>query len=676
MFSDVFLEVLLPNSKHTEDQDINGVKMASINRVGSPMDVCEENYDLNQEVLDNKRKFLENKQRNRSPFFIGTIDEVNKKISKLDRKLQKYTALVVESRTSDYEDTDEIMSVASAKGRDRYEKRERETKELNKFAGYFTMKQTFLPGRSERVKNISKVSMQPSKTTIKKETGKPKFVELYQYPGYDSTELTALPDEIPIVEMLEKAVSAHMQLHKKPDYRPEFEKWFYSEMSQAVCSDIFWYLFLDKFQSSKNSQVKLFNRAAFNYVKLMLYVRNPQYRDVFFKDFPTLVAQSIYAAYCHSFPDSYRQFNEQFKEDLVILVYNWIAGIRPASRCWLSWNFDKLEPPNIKQREEMMNREKNKKPSMSLNFDFLDSLFSSNASQYTSTTSLNQSMSKSSMQSYGGRRGKKLPRNMNRRSSIQSSVSVSSKHHLQSPGSSHDGAIIEYVSDSQKPGILGKKPSPSQSQTKDRAVDPRKLRDALTPIRETTYEEDAQQLDTHRGDKTSTVSVALTKAPTKVPGRKMRESHPACAGPDYVRSVFNINGQSPLVAHYMKMKGLQYDAGEDIRIQRTEIQNLPPLDAPTYRDVIRESFKKAREIEKQYDSFIEKNLKEQVETMMRNRLADKRHRHLEKLLLSNPKEVKRLTELIILEQERGEDSLSAGADAAIEASLLAQQKCS
>lgn len=41
------------------------------------------------------------------------------------------------------------------------------------------------------------------------------WLQLYQYPGYDSTELTALPDEIPIVEMLEKAVSAHMQLHKK-----------------------------------------------------------------------------------------------------------------------------------------------------------------------------------------------------------------------------------------------------------------------------------------------------------------------------------------------------------------------------------------------------------------------------------------------------------------------------
>lgn len=52
-----------------------------------------------------------------------------------------------------------------------------------------------------------------------------------------------------------------------------------------------------------------------------------EYQRLFFtQDFPTLVAQAIYAAYCHSFPDSYRQFNEQFKEDLVSLVYSWIAG--------------------------------------------------------------------------------------------------------------------------------------------------------------------------------------------------------------------------------------------------------------------------------------------------------------------------------------------------------------
>jgi len=33
---------------------------------------------------------------------IGSIEEVNKKISRLDRKLQRYTQLVVESRASDY----------------------------------------------------------------------------------------------------------------------------------------------------------------------------------------------------------------------------------------------------------------------------------------------------------------------------------------------------------------------------------------------------------------------------------------------------------------------------------------------------------------------------------------------------------------------------------------------
>ena len=50
-----------------------------------------------------------------------------------------------------------------------------------------------------------------------------------------------------------------------------------------LLQDLFWYLFLEKYQSSKNSQVRLFNRAAHNYVKLMLYVQDPVYRDIFFK---------------------------------------------------------------------------------------------------------------------------------------------------------------------------------------------------------------------------------------------------------------------------------------------------------------------------------------------------------------------------------------------------------
>lgn len=41
-------------------------------------------------------------------FLIGSIEEVNKKISSLDRKLQSYTALVIESRASEKSDVDSL----------------------------------------------------------------------------------------------------------------------------------------------------------------------------------------------------------------------------------------------------------------------------------------------------------------------------------------------------------------------------------------------------------------------------------------------------------------------------------------------------------------------------------------------------------------------------------------
>ena len=39
-----------------------------------------------------------------------------------------------------------------------------------------------------------------------------------------------------------------------------------------------------------------------------------------------LVSQAIYAAYCESFPDSYRLFNEDFKEDIIKVVHEWMTG--------------------------------------------------------------------------------------------------------------------------------------------------------------------------------------------------------------------------------------------------------------------------------------------------------------------------------------------------------------
>lgn len=44
----------------------------------------------------------------------------------------------------------------------------------------------------------------------------------------------------------------------------------------------------------------------------------------------------------------------------ILMTFLCILGIKPAPRCWLRWNMEKLEPPNIKMREEIMNASKKK----------------------------------------------------------------------------------------------------------------------------------------------------------------------------------------------------------------------------------------------------------------------------------------------------------------------------
>ncbi|VDI62629.1 Hypothetical predicted protein, partial [Mytilus galloprovincialis] len=513
-------------------------------------------------------------------FFIGSIDLVNKRISKLERRFQKYTQLVVESRASQHEDISDTASVISGKGMDRYQTKEKEAKEINKFAGYFTMKQTFLPGRSERVKNIAKVSMSQGKVnTVKKDTGKPKFVELYQYPGYDGIELTPLPDDIPAIEMLKKATEAQMELYKK--------------------------------------------------------------------DYASLISQAIYAAYCHSFPDSYRQFGEQFKEDIITLVYDWITGIKPAPRLWMKWNMSKLEPPDINIREEMINSQK-KKSSSNINSSFLDNLLSTNSpSQYTSTTSLNQSMSMAS--GFGGKRRRGIHR---KRSSI---ASTSSKiKNSGSASSSRDGSTVDFSSDSMKS-------SPGKHKPKQRPVDPRKLMDALTPIRETTLEDMYEKHDT----KTST-SHSAVKVPSKMSERMVQESHPACVGPTFSRCSFNINGQSPLLSHYMYMKHLQYDSGQNVRVTRTEMENLPPYPFDKNFCVLEHKLR-------QYEVFYEKSSKENRASLKKHRLLKKEYELKESALLADPKQVKKLVELILLDLDTDDENTTSGADEALELAMKSVQ---
>ncbi|ESO87444.1 hypothetical protein LOTGIDRAFT_235104 [Lottia gigantea] len=524
----------------------------------------------------------------------------------------------------------------------------KENKEVLKFAGYYTLKSSFVPGLSTRAKNISKISMNPSKiSSVKsKDSGKPKFVELQQYPGYDKNEITPLPCDIDPIDMLSIVAQASMDLHKKPRYRPEFERLFYSRMSQAILQDIFWYFFLEKYQPGCTAQPKLFNRISHNYVKLLIYCKIKVYKETFFKDYPILMAQAIYVSFCHAFQDSYRQFGEDFKDELVNLVSEWMAGIRLAPRSWATWNFDKLDPPNIKSRDEML-PQNNKKSAPALNLDYLDSLISRHTSDGGSVTSLSQSGSKSSLSWIN--KHNRNQRSTNRGSHIS--------HRQESPSPNGDTSkVIDSVAKAQ---ISARKSLNHQKSINEL----RKNNETLTPIREIEGDENAEK------NVMSRLSSDLLK---ELNSRHVIESHPACKGPDFIKTSFNIFGQSPLVTHFLRMKQLSTKSGYNVRVQRTELENLPSLDQPTYRDVIHESFKNIKDIERKFKEMYNKNLKESATYVHQQQRIVRQHEKREAVLMTKPKEVKRLSNLIILEQKKDEDSISAGADAAIETALLAE----
>ena len=38
------------------------------------------------------------------------------------------------------------------------------------------------------------------------------------------------------------------------------------------------------------------------------------------------MAQAVYCTFCTAFPTSYKQFGDEFKENLIQIIHEWIAG--------------------------------------------------------------------------------------------------------------------------------------------------------------------------------------------------------------------------------------------------------------------------------------------------------------------------------------------------------------
>jgi len=222
-------------------------------------------------------------------------------------------------------------------------------KDIEKFAGVYSMKMVF----SSNPNASQDSSLQSDKKSFAKTNKRPMLVELHSFPGFDDAIPTPLPSPLTPTDILQVVTSAQSDLERKPTFKKEFKAFLFSNNSQAILQDTFWWFFCQKYQRSPISQELLFNRIAQNYTGLLIQRIGSRYENALFKRYPDLLAQSVYATFCQAFPTSYRQFNDAFKDELIFLTSQWITGTRPAPRTFNKWNFSKLEPEDMRKGDQL-----------------------------------------------------------------------------------------------------------------------------------------------------------------------------------------------------------------------------------------------------------------------------------------------------------------------------------
>lgn len=329
----------------------------------------------------------------------------------------------------------------------------------------------------------------------KASAGEPVLVEMAEFPGFNESSSTPLPESLNSINVLKTVIRAQTDLQRKLAFKAQWESLFLSEQSESIFLDCFWYYFLQKFQPNQSIQDKLFHRTAFAYIDLLQLYIDPRYRETFFKRYPDCICQAVYHTFFIAYPTSYQQFGEDFKQGLCNFVYLWLTGIQPVPRCWLCWNFNVLEPSNMFKMVADQEKRKENELVKARNTDICQML--------------------------------RLPPDKD--------ASHVSQSHIQS----NDFAINH---------------SPT----------------------ETNMALSSKVTLQVRNDPAACRPQETTLAVQRPLGISKRESCPVGEGPEFNRSLFNINGHSPLVSYYLSVMSALPDTVVQQLIQRTEISKLPP----------------------------------------------------------------------------------------------------
>lgn len=582
----------------------------------------------------------------------GTINDITEHISSLNANLHSYdtpTQLVVDKYMKEHglevEPDEEEFGFGKLlidykipkNSASKISNKEVEAKEVSKFAGVYSVRsvlqatsQNPLTTSDSQQSHLLSWKKSARKKTEKSSTMKPMLVELHVYPGYEPDEVTPLPPPFLAKEIMLTVIDAQRDFRKKPSFKREFQAFVFSKTSEDILQDLFWWYFLEKYQPNKNIQEMLFNRIAHNYVKMLFTAPVTQYRDKFLKRYPNIMAQAVYCTFCTAFPTSYKQFGDEFKENLVQLIHEWIAGTKPVPRLWAKWNFKALEPKDMR-KDEQIKQDASKGSLVSLPVDLSE-----------------ENLTKQSSLSFVK---KSLPH-----------ILVDEKPPVQSSFTGLPGRDIRRKS------VAARKSSQNFSVTNSE-----ELRDSISHLVPPHANEDrgsaTPQTLSRLQAKVSSYS-AFASVHKLNRADKRRESCPIGRGPEFSRCVFDVYGHSPLVEQFLRMQKLAKDSGTSVLIQRTEIKSLPPLSAPTYREVIRKSLKISQALTSDFKKLDEENSHQRTLFARKQKEANRDFTRREGELLARQKDVKKISELIYLELTKDGDEQSSGKVAAAVASAM------
>ncbi|XP_070619337.1 protein FAM227B isoform X2 [Erythrolamprus reginae] len=214
---------------------------------------------------------------------------------------------------------------------------EQETLEIDQQPGQVDV--TSSPESQDAAKKKMIMELKFPTAAAKESSGKD--LENFSFSGFHLWRLTRLPNKLEPAHLWDLVLK--LQVLKSVN-TPVLKQLFFSEASLAILQDCFWWWFLHKYQPDQDEQDHFFDRIADSYVTLLWSIPN-YIKDDFLQMYPDYLSQAIYMTFCEAFPQASHRFTDQFKDELMDLIFLWIRGFKPPKFAWKNWKCPSMEKP-------------------------------------------------------------------------------------------------------------------------------------------------------------------------------------------------------------------------------------------------------------------------------------------------------------------------------------------